>query len=193
MTARAKPKLALRPILPTDAPLLAEIFRASIEGLTADDYSATQQDAWASMADDEAAFAARLANALTLLGTIDGSPVGFASLAGAERIDMLYVHPAAAGQGVGTMLIDALEKLAASRGAGRLTADVSDSAQDFFKRRGFVAKQRNTVPLGNEWLANTTMEKRLAAKERAQCRPQGEEFQRGRPHSRRAQGDGHRA
>jgi putative acetyltransferase len=103
-----------------------------------------------------------------LLGTIDGSPVGFASLAGAERIDMLYVHPAAAGRGVGTMLIDALEKLAASRGAGRLTADVSDSAQDFFKRRGFVAKQRNSVPLGNEWLANTTMEKRLAAKERAQ-------------------------
>jgi putative acetyltransferase len=168
MMARVQSKLALRPFLPADAPLLAEIFRASIEALTGDDYSATQQEAWASTADDEAAFAARLANALTLLGTIDGSPVGFASLAGPERIDMLYVHPAASGQGVGTMLVDALEKLAASRGAGRLTADVSDSAQDFFKRRGFVATQRNTVPLGNEWLANTTMEKRLAAKERAQ-------------------------
>jgi putative acetyltransferase len=168
MMARAQPKLALRPFLPTDAPLLAEIFRASIEQLTADDYSETQQEAWASTADDEAAFAARLANALTVLGTIDGAPVGFASLAGPERVDMLYVHPAAAGQGVGTMLIDALEKLAGARGASRLTADVSDSAQDFFKRRGFVATQRNTVPLGHEWLANTTMEKRLAAKERAQ-------------------------
>jgi len=168
MMARVCSKLALRPFLPADAPLLAEIFRASIAELTGDDYSATQQEAWASTADDEAAFAARLANALTLLGTIDGSPVGFASLAGAERIDMLYVHPAAAGQGVGTMLIDALEKLAASRGAGRLTADVSDSAQDFFRRRGFVATQRNSVPLGNEWLANTTMEKRLPAKEGAQ-------------------------
>ena len=48
---------------------------------------------------------------------MDGSPVGFASLEGADDIDMLYVHPAAAGQGVGTMLIDALEKLAAARGA----------------------------------------------------------------------------
>src|SRR5262249_42044229 len=171
MTARAQPKLALRPFLPADAPLLAEIFRASVAELTGEDYSATQQEAWASMADDEAAFAARLADALTLLGTLDGSPVGFASLAGAERIDMLYLHPvdpAAGGRGVGSMLIDALEKLAGSRGAVRLTADVSDSAQDFFKRRGFVAKQRNSVPLGNEWLANTTMEKRLAAKERAQ-------------------------
>jgi putative acetyltransferase len=168
MTARAKPNLALRPFLPRDAPLLAEIFRASIAELTGDDYNEGQQEAWAAIADDAGAFAARLAAALTLLGTIDGSPVGFVSLAGTERVDMLYVHPAAARQGVGTMLIDALEKLAAARGAARLTADVSDSAQDFFRRRGFVATQRNTIELGGEWLANTTMEKRLAAKERAQ-------------------------
>ena len=168
MSAQAKPKLALRPFLPADAPLLAEIFRASIAELTGDDYSETQQEAWTATADDEEAFTKRLANALTLLGTIGGSPVGFASLAGTDRVDMLYVHPAAAGQGVGSMLIDALEKLAASRGARRLTADVSDSAQDFFQHCGFVATQRNTVELGGEWLANTTMEKRLAGKETAQ-------------------------
>ena len=168
MMARAEAKLALRPFLPADAPLLAEIFRASIAELTGDDYSAAQQEAWAAAADDEAAFAARLAEAVTLLGTIDGSPVGFASLAGGERLDMLYVHPAVAGQGVGTMLVDALERLARSRGAARLTADVSDSALDFFRRRGFSPRQRNSVPLGGEWLANTTMDKQLAAKERAQ-------------------------
>src|SRR5947209_18023307 len=145
MTVGAKPKLALRPFLPADAPLLAEIFRASIADLSGDDYSQAQQEAWAAMADDEGAFAARLANALTLLGTIEGSPVGFASLAGAERIDMPYVHPAAAGRGIGSMLIDALEKLAASRGAARLTAAVSDSAQDFFRRRGFLGKERETI------------------------------------------------
>jgi putative acetyltransferase len=167
MMAHAQPKLAMRPFLPADVPLLTEIFRASIEDLTGDDYNAAQQEAWASAADDEEAFGARLADALTLLGTIDGSPVGFASLAGGERIDMLYVHPAAAGHGVGSMLIDALEKLATARGAKRLTAEVSDSAHDFFKRRGFVPMQRNSVPLGNEWLANTTMDKQLAAKERA--------------------------
>ena len=70
---------------------------------------------------------------------MNGSPVGFASLANNETIDLLYVHPAAAGQGAGTMLVDALEKLGAARGAKRLTADVSDTAQDFFKKRGFTA------------------------------------------------------
>ena len=164
MTARAHPNIAMRPFLPADAALLAEIFRASIAELASEDYSEGQQEAWSSLADDENAFAMRLANGLTLVGTMDGSPVGFASLAGPDRLDMLYVHPAAAGRGVGSMLVDALEKLAAARGAARLTAEVSDSAETFFRRRGFVPRQRNTVPVGGEWLANTTMERELKGK-----------------------------
>jgi putative acetyltransferase len=168
MSATAHPKLALRPFLITDAPLVAEIFRASIEELTADDYSDAQRKAWASAADDEEAFGERLAKQLTLLGTLGGSPVGFASLKGADEIDLLYVHPAVIGQGVGSMLVDALEKLAGGRGARRLTAEVSDGAQEFFTRRGYVAKTRNTVTRAGEWLANTTMEKTLPGKEKAQ-------------------------
>jgi putative acetyltransferase len=163
MTARAHPKLALRPFLPADAPILAAIFRASIEELTEDDYNPSQQDAWAAAADDEDAFAERLASRLTLIATLDGSPVGFAALEGANIVDMLYVHPAVAGQGVGSMLCDALEKLAASRGASHLTVDASDTAREFFQHRGFTAEQRNTVSVGNEWLSNTTMRKKLAA------------------------------
>jgi len=161
MSATAHPQFALRPFLLEDTPLLAEIFRASVEELTADDYSEGQQKAWASSADDEEVFARRLEGQLTLIATMNGSPVGFASLANNEAIDLLYVHPAAAGHGAGAMLVDALEKLAGARGAKRLIADVSDTAQDFFKKRGFAATQRNTVQLGGEWLANTTMEKAL--------------------------------
>lgn len=168
MSGAANPKLSLRPFLPTDTPMLAEIFRASVEELTAEDYSDVQREAWARAADNEEALAERLGKQLTLLGMMGGSLVGFASLKGNDEIDMLYVHPAAAGQGVGAMLLDAIEKLAASRGVARLVADVSDSALDFFKHRGFVPQQRNTVPLGGEWLANTTMEKKLASKEHPQ-------------------------
>ena len=167
MSASAHPTVAVRPFLPSDAAVVGEIFRAAIHELAADDYSEAQREAWAAAADDEGVFASRLANQLTILATLGGSPVGFASVVGSDRIDMLYVHPAAAGQGVGTTLLDALERLAAARGAARLTADVSDSAQDFFRRRGYVARQRNSVSCGEEWLANTTMEKKLAAKESA--------------------------
>ena len=113
--AQAHPKLALRPYLPADASVLAEIFRSSVEALTAEDYSEAQRQAWAAAADDEAAFAKKLSGALTLVATLQGSPVGFASLAGGNAIDMLYVHPAATGQGVGRMLADALRYATARR------------------------------------------------------------------------------
>ena len=164
MSAVASPKYALRPFLPRDTAMLAEIFRASIEGLTEDDYNPAQQEAWASVADDEKAFGERLAKHLTLIATVEGSPIGFAALEDNKNIDMLYVHPAVAGQGVGAMLYDALEKLAASRGASHLTVEASDSALGFFQRFGFVPEQRNTVSIGNEWLANTSMKKTLPEK-----------------------------
>ncbi len=158
---RTPPKLAMRPMLPADVPDLAEIFRAAIEELTADDYAEAQQAAWVSAADDEEEFGQKLAGALTLVATFGGAAVGFASLADNKKIDMLYVHPAAAGQGAGAMLTDALEKLASGRGTTELTVEASDNARGFFEKRGFVARTRNTVALGGEWLANTTMTKPL--------------------------------
>jgi putative acetyltransferase len=167
VTARGASRASLRPYLPADASRLAEIFQASIEELTGEDYSEAQQAAWAAAADDEAAFGARLARDLTLVALVDGEPAGFATLKEPDHIEMLYVHPDAAGQGVGALLFTALEKLAGARGAARLTADVSDTAEEFFRRRGFRPQRRNTVPVGGEWLANTTMEKPLAAPEKA--------------------------
>jgi putative acetyltransferase len=159
---QALPKPALRPFLAADTPVLAAIFVAAIEELTGEDYSETQQEAWTSAADDEEQFGKRLAGELTLIATLQNSPVGFASLKGADHIDMLYVHPSAAGQGVASILCDALEKLAGARGAKNLTVDASDNAQVFFAKRGYVGKQRNTVTVNGEWLANTTMQKTLA-------------------------------
>jgi putative acetyltransferase len=152
---------ALRPLLPADVPVLAAIFAAAVEQLTGDDYSEAQQEAWAAVADDEEAFGKKLAGELTLIATLENAPVGFASLKGKDHIDMVYVHPGAAGQGVASALCDALEKLASGRGAKSLTVDASDNAEPFFKKRGYVAKQRNSVTVNGEWLANTTMQKTL--------------------------------
>jgi len=159
---QALPKPGLRPYLAADVPMMAAIFVAAIEGLTGDDYNEAQQEAWASAAEDEEEFGKRLAGQLTLIATIQNAPVGFASLKGANHIDMLYVHPSVAGQGVASMLVDALEKLAGGRGASKLTVDASDTAEPFFRKRGYTAMQRNTVTINGEWLAKTTMQKTLA-------------------------------
>ncbi len=161
MTAQALPKVGLRPFLPADVPILAAIFAASVEGLTEDDYSETQREAWAAVADDEVALGQRLGAQLTLVATLQSSPVGFVSLKGTEQLDMLYVHPAAARQGVASALCDAVEKLAAARGAVQLKVDASDTAEPFFAARGYIGESRNTITVGDEWLANTTMKKTL--------------------------------
>jgi putative acetyltransferase len=162
-------KIALRPALPADAPALAELFRMSVEELAQEDYSEAQIEAWIASADDEAAFARKLAGELTIVATIAGEIAGFASLKGADCLDMLYVHPSYARRGVASELCDAIEKLAGARRAVTLTAEVSDCAQGFFAARNYAAQQRNMIFLGDEILGNTTMTKKLApSKEKVQ-------------------------
>lgn len=147
----------LRPMLPADVSALASVFRSSIEELAADEYDDAQREVWAGQADDKAAFARTLTGALTLVATLDGTPVGFASLSGPDKIAMLYVHPSHARQGIASLLLDALARLAGARGAVKLSVDASDSARDFFAARDFAATVRNTVSRGEQWLGNTTM------------------------------------
>ncbi|MGE0630060.1 MAG: N-acetyltransferase family protein [Hyphomicrobiaceae bacterium] len=162
MTTKSNP---LRPFVPADAMALRELFAQSIEELTQDDYDEDQRVAWAATAEDAQDFATRLGSMLTLVVQIDGEHAGFASLKDNAVIEMLFVHPWHAGEGVGSALVDALEKIAAARGTAELTVDASDTAVMFFEGRGYVATQRNAVPLDDQWLTNTTMKKQLKAPE----------------------------
>ncbi|MFV0279164.1 MAG: GNAT family N-acetyltransferase [Rhodoblastus sp.] len=153
--------ISLRPFLPADAATLARLFRASIEILAEDEYTENQRAAWAAASDDLAGFTQRLTGALTLIALRDKEIAGFASFANGA-LDLLYVAPEHARAGVATALADAIEKLAAARGLKEIETDASDVAHDFFKGRGYLSVQRNTVSLNGEWFANTTMKKQLA-------------------------------
>ena len=152
--------VAFRPYLPTDAARCAAIFRGAVEFSSADDYDDDER-AWAARADDEDAFGLKLAAELTIVATLEGFVVAFASLKGADELDMLYVDPAAGRQGVGTALVDAIARLAGARGAKRLTANASDVSKPLFERLGFVAERRSLVQLDDQWLAHTAMTKTL--------------------------------
>lgn len=154
----------LRPILPKDAEELAELFALSIELLTQNEYSEEQRLAWMSAAVDEKEFYGKLAKQLTILAEVDGEIAGFASLT-ESAIGMCYVHPEHAFLGVGTALLDALEKLAKARKVDKLFVDSSDTAVEFFKKRGFEAQSRNTIVRLEVTLPNTTMIKSLSGQD----------------------------
>ena len=151
----------LRPMLPADVPVLAAIYQASIEDLTAEDYDENQRLAWSAAADDEATFGKKLGAWLTLVATVRGAPVGVVALEGREKIRMLYVYPRAARRGIATLLLNAIERLAAGRGSRLLDVEASDTARPFFEVRGFTSQSRQTASIGDQWLGNMHMTKVL--------------------------------
>lgn len=155
------PAYPLRPFMPADTMALRELFANSIEELTIEDYDEDQRAAWASRALDAQAFAKRLAGMLTLVVQVGSEYAGFGALRDNTHIDMLFVHPDHVGQGIGTALAEAFERIAAARGSAQITVDVSDTAQPFFQERGYIPTGRNSVPIDDQWLSNTSMTKTL--------------------------------
>ena len=164
MSAGAFPKPSLRPYQNADLPSLSEIRFAAIEELTVEDYDDAQRQAWASLADDDEAFAQTLAKGLTLVAQIGGEPVGFITLREGGLIDQLYVHPTVVRTGVATALCEAIERQADAHGIATLVADVSDTAKPLFEALGYRADRRQTIEIDGQWLGNTRMKKALASK-----------------------------
>lgn len=158
MTVAAYP---LRPFLPADTMALREVFAQSIEELSQDDYDEDQRAAWASAAADAGDFAKRLGSMTTLIVQVGGEYLGFASLKENSIIDMLYVHPHHAGEGVGSALLSALERIAAARGAEAISVDASEPSVLFFEGRGYAPVRRNSTPVDDLWMTTTTMTKPL--------------------------------
>jgi putative acetyltransferase len=154
---------AVRPFLPADSHELCELFAQSIDELCTEDYDDDQRLAWISRAADGKAFGDKLAAMTTLVIKVGSDYGGFASLKDNTALAMLYVNPHYVGEGIGTALADAVERLAAARGAKEITVGSSETAVMFFEARGYIASSRNLVPVDDQWLTNTTLVKKLAA------------------------------
>ena len=161
MNLSAPQGVSLRPYLPEDLPRLGVITRAAIEELAAEDYDAEQRAVWASSFEDEARFGAKLESYVVLLAVAGDTVAGYVALKDEDLVELLYVAPEFARQGIATFLCRAIELLAAGRKATKLRVQASDTAQPLFETLGYTPKQRNTVSLHGQWLANTTMEKTL--------------------------------
>jgi putative acetyltransferase len=153
----------VRPFLPGDTPALRELFAQCIDELCQEDYNEDQRIAWISRVEDARAFAKHLGGMVTLVVMIDGDYAGFASLKDNTVLEMLYVSPHYAGEGVGAALVETMERLATARGAKELTVASSETAVMFFEARGYIASSRNLIPIDDQWLSNTTLVKTLGA------------------------------
>lgn len=146
--------LRLRDDTPDDAAATLAVFRRAITVTAARDYTPEQVAAWAPEDIDPDAWAARRAAARTRVAVRDGAVVGFTDVDAAGYVDMLFVDPAAARQGVARALLDWAVRTALADGATELTTHASITARPFFEAHGFevVAEQhpvRRGVTLTN--------------------------------------------
>jgi len=128
----------LRAYTPEDARATLDVFRRAVRVTAARDYTAEQLAAWAPDDLDPVAWATRRAAARTEVAVRDGAVVGFTDVDAAGYVDMLFVDPGAARQGVARVLLSWAVATAAAAGAVELTTHASLTARPFFEAHGFV-------------------------------------------------------
>ncbi len=91
---------------------------------------------------------------LTLIATLQGSPVGFACSLRRPKTRSTFSMRirSQAGRASATYWPTRWETRAGARGAAKLIVDASDTARGFFEKRGYVAQQRNSI-LGRRRMA----------------------------------------
>ena len=131
--------ITIRAATPADADAMADMQRRSILELGASTYPAATVRAWAASV-DPLKYLGALAAGEVLIVACDGADiVGYGRLVlGEKRVRGLYVHPDQARSGVGTLLLEHLEKLAREHGVERLHLSSSLNAVPFYRRHGYV-------------------------------------------------------
>lgn len=144
--------IALKRAAAADIPALWALRTAAVRQSCASHYSAHQIALW-SAAPPPPGYQALAAGGGAVLAEREGALLGYAMLnRGQAEVDAVFVDPACAGQGVGKMLLGALERMAAAHGLRRLGLFASLNAVAFYRAAGFVAvrDERYAHPSGIE-------------------------------------------
>jgi len=135
-------EIEIRPATPQDVPLILTFLRELAT------YEKLAHEVVATDADMHAALFGERPVVETVIGSLDGEPVGYAlffptfsTFLGKPGLYLedLYVRPAARGFGVGRSLLEHLARLTVERGWGRLEWSVLDWNEPsiaFYKRMG---------------------------------------------------------
>jgi putative acetyltransferase len=153
--------MRIRPVKRADVPEIARLYYETVRRVNARDYKPEQIAAWAPRVYPDAFWLRRFRRYRVFVAEDRGRVVGVAELAPGGAIDCFYVHHAHHGKGVGAALMGRIEREARRRGATRLVADVSLTAEPFFRRMGFRVVRRQVRIYRNRAFKQAGMEKRM--------------------------------
>lgn len=164
----------LRKAVPADIPRLRDVIEASVRGLQAQDYSPAQIDGAlksvygvdSQLVADGTYFVAEVQEGSSVQIVACGgwskrkTLYGGDQYAGREdslldpareaaKIRAFFVHPGWARRGIGSLILEACEVAAMEAGFTRLEMGATLSGVAFYRAKGYVEMEDETVPLGN--------------------------------------------
>jgi putative acetyltransferase len=153
--------MRIRPVKRADIPQIARLYYETVHRLNARDYSPEQIEAWAPRVYPDAFWQRRFQRYRVLVAEEEGAVVGFVELTPKGEIDCFYVQHISQHRGIGAALMARIEREASGHGNTRLLADVSLTAEPFFRRLGFRVVRRQVKLYRNRAFKQAVMEKRL--------------------------------
>ncbi len=160
----------IRKAVPADIPRLREVIEASVRGLQAKDYSASQLEGAlksvygvdSQLIADGTYFAVEIDDQIVACGGWSKRKTlyGGDQYAGREdslldpardaaKIRAFFVHPHWARRGIGSLILKACETTAMAAGFRRLEMGATLSGVAFYRAKGYAEIENQNVPLGN--------------------------------------------
>src|SRR5919201_2530351 len=156
-------RVTIREMRREDARRFLDVHHAAVRGLAARDYPPAVIEAWAPAITDERIerFRANRDGELRLVAEIGGEIVGIGALvARASELRACYVAPTAARRGVGTAIVNEIERIARGDGLNSLTLQSSIMAEPFYSALGYEVVSRGELTIAPQLrMAAVTMRK----------------------------------
>lgn len=142
-------KITIRPALDSDALTFLEILNSSIREVASDDYPPEVIESWAIPIDEKslASYANNSEGELRILAELDGQAVGLgATVILNNELRACYVAPRGLRQGVGSSIVQELERMAKAEGLTYFQLNGTITAEPFYHALGYSSLGRIEQP-----------------------------------------------
>lgn len=152
-TQAAGGRIKIRPAQSSDARGILEAHRSAVRETASPDYPPDIIEIWGPPVTDERVrwyAQGPLLQETTLVAEIDGIIAGFGVVIESNNeLRAVYVAHQFGKRGVGSALLQGLERLARERGCKVLAMDSSLTAEPFYRHHGFEVVERGEHPMGD--------------------------------------------
>ncbi len=135
------PEIILRTATEDDIPAIIELYQGTVRTINAPDYTPEQIDVWASGAEDLKRWSDTVHKQYFVIAEIGKSIAGFSSITPEGYLDFLYVHKDRQRMGVGSALLNEIERKALKQGNHEIYSHVSRTAKGLFEKHGYIHKE----------------------------------------------------